>query len=338
LNYHGARYYAAWLGRWLSCDRAGITEGSNLYQYTRSDPVNLMDANGNLVISADQLISSGQTREFSHRLQSGTVVYVRFPLTIRRGRAGIANVIQIGVRNTAPEVRTRVRQFVRTRETRYLRGGEVRQSQTAWEHDPSMQRIQRFFRERRGMDLPHAIARAGESSGFYESEGGVSTRGPGTEMSILDLPYARPPPAGLLGSVSRQEFQTYIYQGQEGSEMTPIARIDWVATTVISARGSSTTYSVPLCRSLITLPEEERLSPEARNALARFREEQRGAQIHSQELQRYEEFQRSMAVQRRLSPIRAAQLERAQMTIEERRQRLMQRLQGPRQSPFAPAP
>lgn len=39
LYYYGARYYAAWLGRWTRCDPIGVDDGSNLYQYVRSNPV-----------------------------------------------------------------------------------------------------------------------------------------------------------------------------------------------------------------------------------------------------------------------------------------------------------
>lgn len=44
--YHGARYYAAWLGRWISCDPQGIADGANLYQYGRCSPVRLVDPKG----------------------------------------------------------------------------------------------------------------------------------------------------------------------------------------------------------------------------------------------------------------------------------------------------
>jgi RHS repeat-associated protein len=46
LNYHGARYYVSWLGRWASCDPLGLEDGPNLYQYTRSSPVALVDVGG----------------------------------------------------------------------------------------------------------------------------------------------------------------------------------------------------------------------------------------------------------------------------------------------------
>jgi RHS repeat-associated protein len=42
----GARYYAAWLGRWTSADPAGFVDGSNLYAYARNNPVALSDTTG----------------------------------------------------------------------------------------------------------------------------------------------------------------------------------------------------------------------------------------------------------------------------------------------------
>jgi RHS repeat-associated protein len=46
LYYYGARYYACWLGRWLSCDPAGTVDGLNLYMYCRGNPVKLCDPSG----------------------------------------------------------------------------------------------------------------------------------------------------------------------------------------------------------------------------------------------------------------------------------------------------
>ncbi len=46
LNYHGARYYAPWLGRWTSCDPASLLDGSNLYLYSHSNPITFSDATG----------------------------------------------------------------------------------------------------------------------------------------------------------------------------------------------------------------------------------------------------------------------------------------------------
>lgn len=47
--YHSARYYAGWLGRWVSCDPLGIIDGPNIYQYALSRPIELIDLTGTQV-------------------------------------------------------------------------------------------------------------------------------------------------------------------------------------------------------------------------------------------------------------------------------------------------
>jgi RHS repeat-associated protein len=46
LSYHGARYYAPWLARWVSSDPAGIADGLNTYVYVRDNPLRLIDPAG----------------------------------------------------------------------------------------------------------------------------------------------------------------------------------------------------------------------------------------------------------------------------------------------------
>jgi RHS repeat-associated protein len=55
LYYHGARYYAAWIGRWTSCDRVFLSPTelpgepcAGGYTYTRNRPVTLRDPDGHL--------------------------------------------------------------------------------------------------------------------------------------------------------------------------------------------------------------------------------------------------------------------------------------------------
>jgi RHS repeat-associated protein len=50
--YHGARYYAPWLGRWVSCDPKAMIDGTNLYTYTQNNPVNLVDPGGTQSVGA----------------------------------------------------------------------------------------------------------------------------------------------------------------------------------------------------------------------------------------------------------------------------------------------
>jgi RHS repeat-associated protein len=46
LSYHSARYYAPWLGRWASCDSAGMADGPNIYQFVSSNPIIHSDPTG----------------------------------------------------------------------------------------------------------------------------------------------------------------------------------------------------------------------------------------------------------------------------------------------------
>jgi RHS repeat-associated protein len=46
LYYHGARYYMSWLGRWATCDPAGMVDGLCLYSYARCNPLLLVDRSG----------------------------------------------------------------------------------------------------------------------------------------------------------------------------------------------------------------------------------------------------------------------------------------------------
>jgi RHS repeat-associated protein len=46
LYYCGARYYAPWLARWISCDPAGLADGVNLYSYVNGNPLRLSDPSG----------------------------------------------------------------------------------------------------------------------------------------------------------------------------------------------------------------------------------------------------------------------------------------------------
>ena len=45
-NFHGARYYAPWLGRWVSCDPIGLSDGVNVFAFVSNAPSNKMDLSG----------------------------------------------------------------------------------------------------------------------------------------------------------------------------------------------------------------------------------------------------------------------------------------------------
>lgn len=46
MEYHSARYYLPWLGRWCSADPIGMGDGVNLYGYGKGNPVKLIDKTG----------------------------------------------------------------------------------------------------------------------------------------------------------------------------------------------------------------------------------------------------------------------------------------------------
>jgi RHS repeat-associated protein len=53
LDCMGARYYAAWLGRWTACDPAGMVDGPNLFRFARNSPTVLRDPGGTNPPDAD---------------------------------------------------------------------------------------------------------------------------------------------------------------------------------------------------------------------------------------------------------------------------------------------
>jgi RHS repeat-associated protein len=60
--YHGARYYAPWIGRWTSCDPAEMTDGPCCYGYVRGRTVNATDPQGRsgvAVVSAQAVSEYG---------------------------------------------------------------------------------------------------------------------------------------------------------------------------------------------------------------------------------------------------------------------------------------
>jgi len=46
LQCHGVRYYAVWLGRWMSADPIGLGDGVNRYGYCHGGAINGSDAEG----------------------------------------------------------------------------------------------------------------------------------------------------------------------------------------------------------------------------------------------------------------------------------------------------
>lgn len=70
LCYHGARYYAPWLCRWISADPIGVGDGVNVYAYVSGNPVKLTDPTGHggeqaatlndLILYSDKILNRAQ--------------------------------------------------------------------------------------------------------------------------------------------------------------------------------------------------------------------------------------------------------------------------------------
>lgn len=74
LNYHGARYYACWLARWISQDPAGLADGTNAYLYVADNPVKKIDPSGHQGQSPNRPAAAGSSR---HRHQRGLLEVIR---------------------------------------------------------------------------------------------------------------------------------------------------------------------------------------------------------------------------------------------------------------------
>lgn len=70
LYYYGARYYAGWLGRWVSSDPAGLVDGQNLYRFVRNAPTRLVDRMGN---DSNDPTAPPQPQGFGLTFQGGKV-------------------------------------------------------------------------------------------------------------------------------------------------------------------------------------------------------------------------------------------------------------------------
>lgn len=74
LYYHGARYYAPWLGRWTACDPSGTKDSLTAYAYVANRSTIANDRNGswlNIVIGAGIGAAVGGAVEFTRQAISG---------------------------------------------------------------------------------------------------------------------------------------------------------------------------------------------------------------------------------------------------------------------------
>ena len=87
-SYHGVRYCALWLGRWVSCDPAGLADGPNLYRYVRDNPIKQIDSTGTGPEDDDLNFSTGTGPEDDDlNFSSGGMCRVPFALHVDEANA-----------------------------------------------------------------------------------------------------------------------------------------------------------------------------------------------------------------------------------------------------------
>jgi RHS repeat-associated protein len=113
-TYHGARYYAPWIGRWTSPDPAHLIDGPNLYQFTRNNPITLTDRSGlvgepgseNLDIvyrvlrSDERPLTGGLRPRPGHDLNISPAMHVRFGSKAKRKSAWVSYTRSLEVATT----------------------------------------------------------------------------------------------------------------------------------------------------------------------------------------------------------------------------------------------
>jgi len=62
--YHGIRYYASWLGRWISCDPAKLIDGVNVFAYVSMNPMTYVDPTGSAAADWARKWEEGPKQEY----------------------------------------------------------------------------------------------------------------------------------------------------------------------------------------------------------------------------------------------------------------------------------
>jgi RHS repeat-associated protein len=84
LEYHNARYYMPWLGRWISCDPIKVEGGVNLFCYARGNPILFMDPFGKDVYIL--LNTSGREIDYAAVATRKAEIESRISLENRQGK------------------------------------------------------------------------------------------------------------------------------------------------------------------------------------------------------------------------------------------------------------
>ncbi len=95
LQYHSARYYAPWLGRWTAADPAGFVDGTNLYAYCRGSPIASYDGGGRNSEYMQAFTDwATQVARVGQQLTSGTMTAAQAKTAERGAHAAYAGRVQ----------------------------------------------------------------------------------------------------------------------------------------------------------------------------------------------------------------------------------------------------
>lgn len=114
LTYHGARYYAPWLGRWTACDPQGVKAGIDAYVYVLGNPIRLVDPDGKdwrdslswtqraALWVDDKINESPVAKGVTENLEKRGEALVKAPGAIadlydKEGATGVGKAVAIGV-------------------------------------------------------------------------------------------------------------------------------------------------------------------------------------------------------------------------------------------------
>jgi RHS repeat-associated protein len=97
-SYHGARYYALWLGRWTKADPAGLTGGIDLYVYVASNPVVFVDPTG--ADSRKPSVSQMKRRlkEIDAEIAETVVTLARYDAREAKAKANLSELLVVQAR------------------------------------------------------------------------------------------------------------------------------------------------------------------------------------------------------------------------------------------------
>jgi RHS repeat-associated protein len=123
--YHDARYYVPFIGRWVSCDPAGLKDGVNAYSYASSTPINLIDPGG---------MESKLPKQIEDLLNTAQSGYSQYVEHFRK--KGITNASELGTAAAAALQNDFEKVFgakgVRVTEQSYTFEGEVAGKKVPW--------------------------------------------------------------------------------------------------------------------------------------------------------------------------------------------------------------